>query len=438
MKKRFDRAMISAALLFCLLLSGCSGLSLNSSDLLAPPMADSDRAEIKSLIEESSGGDYSLIYPSSGEYKSAVIFRDMDSDGIEEAVAMYSSGENSSRILFAKRNGGGYEAIGEGVVGSALIDRVDFSDLDGDGTEEFTVSYPDSATPMFSFSVISVVNGVVQADMPASCHTYMTGDFENSGTKDVLLLSLYSTASPATAKLVNYSDGVLSIKAGCEMDSRLSAFSKLSFGGIGEQLSGAFIDGRNSAGEYSTQIIYFDPTAKALLNPLLIYSGYSSTLRTAGIMSGDMDRDGYIEIPVCSMCDYSSMEEVSGVCKKISWNIYSPSSLSLVQKKTAVLCDELGFMLNLSDDKAGAVTARYASPDSAEFYIWEYKDGELSRTDKLLTIKRYKKDSYDSSRIIEAVICEVNAEVYTYTIDMKDSFLAFSDDEVKSSFVLIE
>ena len=429
------RLTTAAMIICCLLLAGCSALSLNDTDILVPPRAEGHHARIQALLEKSSNGSYTLIYPSSGEYKSAVIFHDADGDGVDEAVAMYRDSENAARALFIKNTDDGYTAVGDEPVGSAPAERVDFADLDGDGTEEFIISYPVSDSPLCSLSVMRISNSIERADMPSCCHRFITADFDGDGISDILTLTAQSTVSAASASLLSYSANGLSVRSSCGMDESLTSFARAAFGRLSENISGAVIDGHSSSGEYTTQAIYFDKDAKSLINPLLINSSFQLTRRSTALLSGDVDRDGIIEIPVCSLCEHSEKEDASTVCRMVSWTGYNEKDLSLTPKKAAVLCEELGFMFNISDSRARSVTARYDGDNAAALYIWEYSSGELRCTDRLLTIKYYPKEDYDSSRIIEAVLAENSAGVYTYTID-SDGFMSYTDDEVAESFAL--
>ena len=426
--------LTAAVIAICLLLSACNTLNLNTSGLMSPPRAEGNQARILSLIDENAGGNYTLIYPASGEYKSAVIFRDLDGSGEDEAVALYRSADNVTHILFASRSGDSYTAIGEGTFTGSIIERVDFVDLDSDGCEELITCYPDGSSPLSTLSVMYAGDSVTQTNLPTCCTTYLPGDYDGDGTGDLLLLTLPSTVGPASARLITCIQGDFGEKAACSMDDSVSELCCLSFGNIGEGTVGAVVDGRSAQGEYTTQILYYDTATHSLMNPLFVYGGYQDTRRPTAIMSGDIDSDGTIEIPICSLMDYAADEDVSSVCRKVTWNRFSPSAMSLAFQKTAVLCENLGFLLNLSGERTGAVTARYTGENSVTFYEWSYRDGEPDRGDEVLTIRRYDKESYDSSRIFEAVLCETNTVVYTYTLT--DSERSYTPDEVAAAFVL--
>lgn len=431
------RIRVVAAMLLCALLTGCTGLSLSDHDLLIPPRAEGDQAEIQSLIEASAGGSYSLIYPSGGKYTSAVILHDTDGDEADEAVALYRNRDGGAHVLFAGKANGRYAVLGESDLGANLVNSVSFADLNGDGREEILIHYPGSGSPLGTLAVFDAASDFARADLPSSCTAYLAGDFNADGLSELLLLSTMNTVATATARLVAYDGGSLNELGSCETDSQVTAYAKLRFGRIGDGISGAIIDGVNAAGEYTTQVIYFDPASGSLVNPLFIYGEYERTRRTAAITSTDADRDEVIEIPIVEYADYAPGEDMISVCRKVVWSSYSPTILALTAEKTALLCDPFGFLFNLSGDRVGAVTARYADDATVCFYTWEFIDGELSLGTKLLTIRRCSKSDYHNGYVIEAKLCETNTEVYTYVIEDRENYLSFTDEEVTGSFALI-
>ena len=61
-------------------------MDLDTQNLMSPPKATGDKADIQRVIEESAGS-YTFKYPQKGDYRSAVIMHDINGDGTDEAVA---------------------------------------------------------------------------------------------------------------------------------------------------------------------------------------------------------------------------------------------------------------------------------------------------------------------------------------------------------------
>lgn len=428
-----------AAFLCCLLLTACSDLSLTGYDILSPPHAQGARSGLRQLIRESVGESYTPVYPAAGEYQNAVIERDVDGDGSDEAIVLCRAESGETRVLFFRLKDYNYAAAGQATLPTAVIDRIDFADLDGNATEELILLYPDgdSASLLSSLTVLDLTDAVRQADMPASYNEYIANDIDGDAVQDILLLSLSSPVGSASAKLLRYAGGSLSVQSSCELDSQLTDFSKITCGSVSEGINGVFVDGSNAAGEYTTQVLYYDPAQGGMFNPLFIYAGYESTRRTERISSSDIDRDGLIEFPVCSLCDYSAKENPETVCRRLTWNNYRISDMELISKKTAVLCEKEGFLFNIDSIRVGSVTARCPAPDTITLYEWEYRDNELQCTDLLLTLHRYDRESFEASGGAGTVLSSTPTDVYTCELNPAAT-RGYTLDEVKGAFTPIE
>ena len=77
-------------LAFCVCLAGCDFFTMETEQMLTPPALIGDMAPIQKTLNASIKGEYTLKYPSSGEYRSAVVLNDINGDGVFEAFAFYS------------------------------------------------------------------------------------------------------------------------------------------------------------------------------------------------------------------------------------------------------------------------------------------------------------------------------------------------------------
>ena len=77
------------ALLCVALFSGCAAIGLDSQALMSPPRQEGDQGKIQDLLAETTGGEVTLRYPSKGDYRSAIILRDITGDRTNDALALY-------------------------------------------------------------------------------------------------------------------------------------------------------------------------------------------------------------------------------------------------------------------------------------------------------------------------------------------------------------
>ncbi len=415
------------------LLSGCTSLSLNGHDILSPPRAAGDRADIQQMIEDDAGGSYELLYPAAGDYKSGMMMRDLDGDGTDEAVVLYTAAQGEAKLLTAKKQGDSYKSLGAGKLPSANIGSMRFADVDADGVEEILISC-DPGLPAASLTAYFPRSSLILPDVARGFTDFLTGDFDGNKAEDVLLLRPATAEAAAMAELWTYESDDFSLLSSCETDPTAASYPSLCFAEIGGGLQGAVADSVTADGKYSTQLIFYDNAASALMNPLFLSSSYASYGRTSPLLSRDIDDDGVIEFPLCSLSAHGVKEDISHVCAMAQWSCYDPAELNPVPKRGSVLCEPLNFLLVLSDSTALNVTARYDGENTFTLHALNYKGSEAQPGEVLLTVKRYENGDFDSSTVPEAVLYENGSDVYTYIPGEK---CPLSDNDIKNSFMLI-
>lgn len=425
---------IVATLAATLLLSGCTSLSLSDSDILAPPKAAGHRAAIQSLIEEDAGGYYSLLYPISGNYKSGIILHDTDNDGADEAVALYTAADGTPRLLTAIQQDENYRLDGSIALQSANISSLSFADVNADGAEELLISF-DKGSPLSSLKAYFIKDGITGLSVAGSFNDYVTGDFDGNSADDILLFYPTDGQAPAKASLTVYAEDGFSEKSSCEIDSDVISYAQLRYGKITEDIDGVIADGMLLNGGYTTQLLYYDSAAHMLVNPLFQNNSCNESIRSAAALSTDIDGDGIAEIPLCFLSEHADDEDESDVCSIARWSGYDPEQMALVIKQNAILCEKLGFMLCFDTEQLNEMTARYTADNAVTIYRLNFINADAALGAELLTIKRYEKNSYDSSLTAEADLFETTTYIYTYILGEGSPF---THNDIENSFTLLE
>lgn len=424
--QRLFAAVIAAAAL----LSGCTSLSLNDPDILALPKAGGNRAQIQSMIEKDAKGSYTLIYPETGEYKSGIIRHDLNNG--EEVVALYCAADGSPRMLTAVKQDDNYTLYGSTDLYSANVHKLSFADIDSDGTEEIIISF-DFGKEQDSLQAYLFDDKLSSLTVAESFTDYAVGDFDDNASADILLMKPAKGKTAAKASLLTYSDGGFSEKSSCDVDSDVLSYVNLRFGSISEDINGAIADGVLENGDYTTQLIYYDLAAHMLVNPLFLNNSYSQSVRSSTVRCTDINDDGIVEIPMCNLSEHTKDEDVETVCNLVHWCNYDPESMALSYTQHGILCDKLGFMLKFDAGALSSLTARYTSDNAVTLYMLSYKGSEPIIGKELLTVKRYSKNSFDSSLTAEAKLIDTTAYTYTYILSEGSTL---SHDDVTNSFLL--
>ena len=434
------KVAISLIFLLTFLLSGCSAFSFEESDIMCPPKATGSKAEIQKLIDKNTSGDYTLEYPKNGDNRSSIVMHDIDNDEDEDAIAFYTVNDDTqAHALFVQCNDDEYIVLEDVEFEASGIDRVDFCDINGDSLDEILIGYSQKTSSLNTLNIFRYTDKITKLN---SSHTYsnlVSGDFNSDKKDDILLISLYSGDTSAKAKLMTANkNSSLSEIGSVELDSDVTQLADAKYSQIEFGVYGAAIDGITSSGDYTTQVIVFDSSAPALLNPLFSYSGYSATRRTSQICSEDFDEDELIDIPVCSIMSYDEKEDASKVSRRVDWSNLNIQNYSLTPTASAIFCPEDGYFFTMPKKWLDCVTARYdESKRETTIYSFEYVNSVPKKTAKLMTIKAFPSDEYDPSTNGYTEIINTGATVYAYSLSTTENYLSITGDEINTLFRLV-
>ncbi|MBE6900047.1 MAG: hypothetical protein E7479_05205 [Ruminococcaceae bacterium] len=121
---------VLAAMFFCLAFSGCTVFETDTEALMKPPVFTEEQEKLNSALANILGESYVLKYPENGETNSAFVFRDLDGDGTEEAMAFYSLFDDNTRINILKKEEDGWISVCEAPGFYGEIKSVDFAETE--------------------------------------------------------------------------------------------------------------------------------------------------------------------------------------------------------------------------------------------------------------------------------------------------------------------
>lgn len=447
LKKVIALLLCAVSIFMC---SGCSLNFLSVESLMSPPSQSGKKGEVEKAFKKlMTDKNIQLKTPQSGDYQTAFILFDIDSDGQEEALVFYSdsSVDTSVRMAFLECVNETW-MISADVKGSgSVIYDVSFSDMDNNGVYEILVGWSlfDAKTSkILSIYGVSVgEKGIFTLD--ALGNEYYSSkaitDFNGDDNDDLVLVYLDDTGEVQKSyfrcfslsesnEIVKFSD--------VKLDSRISSVSKIQFDIVrsdGNVCKRAFVDCIKTDALMFTEMLYWDTenlkTVRYIKNPV------SETPRSSKIFCRDIDGDGLLEIP----SNTTLLGDEKFLTVKIADTNYTFTMLEWLNSYEDKSEGSIRTVFNPIDSylfrvtRPDVVTVYYDTLEQAlKFCLWDSKKKLIK--DELLSIS-FKTENNETQATGKKLFDSENGSYY-YTISSYGEEFGITDEGVKSSFIIID
>jgi len=407
--KRFRQlaaAAIVSSAIFCS--TGCSLSALTAENVMEPPQAFGDGAQLQAAMEEVLGPQITLRYPRSGEHRSAVVRADVDGDDFEEAIVFYRPATESAgarMVLLDTNEEEEWKLMSEFAEGEGEIDRVVFGDVNGDGGMDIITgwsAYSDYCT----IFVHSCSNGrLIEQEIEAigsgahalSSYTELSvGDFDGDGVDELLTVSMASGDDAGEARLLKWQHtgaqrtvGAVRRIGQLALNSGATDYTSSAAGMLAWNLQGIAVDSRRADGGYASEMVYWDSESGALALAAGD-DGEELFTRVLSTESADIDGDGYIEVACDSLLSGHSSTAVNRVYLT-DW--YCFNSRKCVKDFSAVMRPDSGYYFIFPERWQGLITAR---PDPESHSLRFYRaDAQHSFSNELMCIRVFTQDEWE-------------------------------------------
>jgi len=428
------------ALLAALMLSGCN-FNLDAGALLEPPRLTEQQSAVYDALEAAIGTDaFKLKYPRSGGNLAACTLRDLDGDGVEEAIAFYelTAGASASTWLAVLvQQDGGWRCVRQIPGDEGEIDRLEFVDILG-GASSILVGWTSAAAAKSTCMFYFYENGQVEKyKTNFSYNDLMIGDVDDDGREEVILCTRGKNGG--TMALLHESGGRIVRTGTMDFEASVEAFEQIAAGELSRGVRAVFADTRLTDGSAETIVaVVRRGENRTVLEPLEeselgIYTG---TTRPAGqAVCADVNGDGLIDLPVCTpLAGYSAQDE------DVVWltTYQSVSEGALVPVARVVTNTANGYRFRFPDAWDEAVTVR-SYPVNGEWRFILY-GGDLGDTSavELLRIRVLAPSDYRDKLetaeyrtvaqrgVYEYQLCVPAGEVARYSISFEEAERGFS------------
>lgn len=389
--------VILTALVFAVVLCGCDLFAFNTDELLAPPALTGELEFIADAITESVDGSYTFKYPSRGNYRSAVIQEDINSDGLFEAFAFYSMVDGEKQTMHINgivNREGEWVSVAQQQIVAGGVDKIDFCDLDGDGAKEILVGWEIYGTSEMQLAVYSMGKNALTQRMLQKYTHFTPCNLDEDEQNEVLLIKTGGLSPVNSAVLFSLSnDGITQISS-CELDSNAKTFNEPIVSELSTGKSAVYIDEIKGVGAI-TEVLLMEKGN--LINPLYNpdTKETSATLRAAYFTTTDIDGDGILEIPIQENVPSVTRNDVNEKLYLTNWSSFNGEKLT--NQMTAMINIEDGYYYTIPSKLLGNI-AILKSTDNRLREIYKYSPADMTVGEKLLYIKAVDKEDYDAGK----------------------------------------
>ncbi len=318
------------AVVFCLNLTGCDTLSSDVDKLISPPKLEGDLYPVQQALEDSAGDNLVLKYPLSGEHRSAFILKDLDSDGTEEAIALYAvNGETAHtiHINIIANDGDSWQSRGDLSLVGSDVESVTFSDLDKNGTLDIIVGWMvygtvDKKVGVYTFDGTAFVQRALEPYTNFIC-----AELNGDGGEDLAVLHLNTTEKTAGAKIFSLTaDGIAELGS-VLLDGGVNAYLSPVVSTLTDGTPALYVDALKGNG-ILTEIIWFkDGALTGIFDPAA--PDISPTFRTGTVSSRDFDGDGVLDIPLPELLESTANLSETDKVYFTNWSSFNGSGFRI-------------------------------------------------------------------------------------------------------------
>lgn len=419
-------------------LSGCDFFTADTAELLSPPTLTGDMFTINEAIKKSVTSEYTLEYPSRGNYRSAIVQHDINKDGILEAFAFYSTSNHETatmNINAVVSKNGKWESAGNQSISAGGVDRIDFCDLDSDGVDEILVGWEIYGTSELQLAVYSLGEKTLTQRMLEQYTHFAFCDLDEDDNNEIFIIRSFPAESRNSAHLYSLTPVGVSLLSSCELDSTAKTLNHPVVSTLSTGKPAIYIDEIKGVGAV-TEVIFLEKGQ--LQNPLMDKETKETakTLRAATLESRDINGDGILEIPVRR--DVPTVTRTTEGEKQYLTDWCSFGGESLTVQLTAFVNVSEGYYYVIPPKWIGSV-AILRDTENALTEIYKFDSENNTSGDRLLYIKSVKKSDWDSGVYKKEDVTEiVNNGVTSFVCNISDTAKAdgITAEQIKNDLKL--
>lgn len=422
-----------------MLLCSCSDFGINFNERISPPKPSGELYEIQKILEASVGEGVTLVYPYAGQYRSAIITKDIDGDGRIEVIAFYSTETDDKttvmHINYIRWNKGKWQSVSDLQIDCSAVESVDFVRLDKSTAPKVVVKW-NRFSPIDKYlSVYSIDSGVLEEVVSADYSVVSICDFENDGISEIVAIYLDSKNDVSTATLLSLEDKQLVQKSQCELDGTITSYYEPVFSKLVSGTPALFVDANKSTGVI-TEVLYLKEGKLVSAINRNITNENSRTLRASTILSKDIDGDGCVDIPLTQKLPLLAGGLETDSVYVATWNKFDGYKFEPIVNTVTNFAD--GYSLTIPENWMNSFTiVRNTELRIRTFIRWDSElnlEGEEFMRIQVVSIKEWENNQKNFENFNEITRDSENV----YAVKFGNSALNPGIEYIKNNFVLLQ
>jgi hypothetical protein len=364
-------------LLFVVSFSGCQPIKGDVSDFMSPPKLTAEQQSIENALNLILGtGKFQLKYPIKGDYRSAFILHNLDSDSGDEAIAFYCpiTDNAGTHVMILKKIKNKWQKVNDFNGNGNDVDEIAFGNFYGNGYDNIAIAWTQLTGTDLGLSVYSI-SGIKYTCVNAFTNMKIV-NLNGDNMQDVLLLKLDQTAS-----LISDKDGVLTEIGTAPMDAKVSSYAGIYPTKVDNQ-NAVLVDGYKGQHGMVTELLTWGNGT--LKSPFLDKNQitFTTMLRDVPITCENFFNDGQYEIPsAVELPGYGSITDFSKKLWLVSWSEVSNGALSTPPKFSCVMNNNEGYYFivpqkwetngKISTDNISVTVDNSTGDNRWDFNVWD-------------------------------------------------------------------
>ncbi len=433
MLKRILYLLLTVAI--CCSFSSCSILETDGDALLSPPRLEGELYYIQEALIDYAGEEITLKYPTSGDYRSAFVLRDINGDGREEAFAFYSKTEDSTVTMhinvLSKEDE--WKTKGDiGVVGSG-IEKVVFGDLAGDGVEEISVGWSIYGSVDRQVGIYSFDGNMLTQRTMENYTDFLSIDIDDDKTNELFVINLNLTDKTAIAKAISVNEQGVEEKGVVALDGSVSSHYAPVLSKLADGRPAVYIDAVKGSGSL-TEIVWFEEDGlKSVCDSKTAVT--SLTYRPSVVVSRDFNNDGVLDIPLQSLLLSTKDKEDFDKVYVTDWSNFDGKEIKTVVSAFMNYSD--GYYITIPEGRKDRLhLARKTDSRLRIFYSYDPKTGtQGAEVFRVLVLSQV---DFDAGKGQGYNVLRERGNLHFLARVSENNDLLFTGEELNMNFGIIE